>query len=46
MTPRAAHIGQAVPVTQMGSALPGYAQQVVPAPHAAHGHVAHAADVK
>ena len=30
----------------MGSVLPGYAQHVVPAPHASHGHPVHAAEVK
>ncbi len=30
----------------MGSVLPGYSQQVVPTPHAAHGQLVHAVDVK
>ena len=42
----ALHCGQASPSTQMGSVLPGYSQHVVPTPQAAHGQVAHAADVK
>ncbi len=35
-----------MPVTQMGSVVPGYWQHVVPVPHAGQGHVVHAEDVK